>query len=564
MKLVFLLRQISILFFVINKQMFFKSLKFEKVYITLILISTIAPSFGAIDNNAIRWFFISTITIIYLCKNFKYSNLLSIGNKSIIFLGLIIAYLILSIIISENKEEAIISFLKIIVLISVFLSSILAFKSLKNPFIYLSRVIVFILLIEVLFTIITYLIPIYGDFTGISMNRNISTFSILLKVPILLYYFSKLEVNSFFRPYIILFEILTIFSIFILESRAGIVLIFFIYFSLFFYKAYSKRRLIFLLLLSLISFLGFVSSMSNYLNNKALNPTELLQDESLNYRLDYYINSLKLFKSNPIFGHGIGSWKIESLQFQDYNDSTILSPYYVHNDFLQILMELGLIGLALYLFILFNFFIFLIKRFKKGKYFLILICFVIFLIDSSLNFPIHRSQEIIPFVLIISYLSFESLKKKAEIVESRKIKLLLVFLCSVSSVSLFLEHRSLKLQGELYNDYSNNTFNVDYKTLKPLDYSFPNLSANTVPLSTYISRYYINDNDFNKANQLLRKAQLNNPNDLMTKELQLRVSIQFGNYQESLDQLNFLMSRYPNNTLYFQLFNDINDLLKNK
>ncbi|MBT6447808.1 MAG: O-antigen ligase family protein, partial [Flavobacteriaceae bacterium] len=541
--------------------MFFKSFKFEKAYITLILISSIAPSFGAIDNNAIRWFFISTITIIYLCKNFKNSHLLSIGNKSIIFLGLIIAYLILSIIISENKEEATISSLKIIVLISVFLSSILAFKSLKNPFIYLSRVIVFILLIEVLFTIITYLIPIYGDFTGISMNRNISTFSILLKVPILLYYFSKLEINSFFRPYIILFEILTIFSIFILESRAGIVLIFLIYFSLFFYKAYSKRRLIFLLLLALISFLGFVSSMSNYLNKKALNPTELLQDESLNYRVDYYINSLKLFKSNPIFGHGIGSWKIESLQFQDYNDSTILSPYYVHNDFLQILMELGLIGLALYLFILFNFLIFLIKRFKKGKYFLILICFVIFLIDSSLNFPIHRSQEIIPFVLIISYLSFESLKKKPEIVESRKIKLLLVFLCSVSSVSLFLEHRSLKLQGELYDDYSNNTFNVDYKMLKPLDYSFPNLSANTVPLSTYISRYYINDNDFNKANQLLRKAQLNNPNDLMTKELQLKVSIQFGNYQESLDQLNFLMSRYPNNTLYFQLFNDINDLL---
>jgi O-antigen ligase len=564
MKLVFLLRQISILFFVINKKMFFKSFKFEKAYITLILISSIAPSFGAIDNNAIRWFFISTITIIYLCKNFKNSHLLSIGNKSIIFLGLIIAYLILSIIISENKEEATISSLKIIVLISVFLSSILAFKSLKNPFIYLSRVIVFILLIEVLFTIITYLIPIYGDFTGISMNRNISTFSILLKVPILLYYFSKLEINSFFRPYIILFEILTIFSIFILESRAGIVLIFLIYFSLFFYKAYSKRRLIFLLLLALISFLGFVSSMSNYLNKKALNPTELLQDESLNYRVDYYINSLKLFKSNPIFGHGIGSWKIESLQFQDYNDSTILSPYYVHNDFLQILMELGLIGLALYLFILFNFLIFLIKRFKKGKYFLILICFVIFLIDSSLNFPIHRSQEIIPFVLIISYLSFESLKKKPEIVESRKIKLLLVFLCSVSSVSLFLEHRSLKLQGELYDDYSNNTFNVDYKMLKPLDYSFPNLSANTVPLSTYISRYYINDNDFNKANQLLRKAQLNNPNDLMTKELQLKVSIQFGNYQESLDQLNFLMSRYPNNTLYFQLFNDINDLLKNK
>ncbi len=544
--------------------MFFKSLNFERVYIPLILISSIAPSFGAIDNNAIRWFLISIVTIIYLYRNFKNSNLLSIDHKSIIILGLAITYLILSIIISDNKVEATISSLKIIVIISVFLSSISAFKILKNPFIYLTEVLVLVLLIEVIFTITTYLLPIYDDFTGISMNRNISTFSILLKVPIFIYYFSKLKNKFFLKPYIILFEILTIFSIFILESRAGIVLIFLIYFLLFFYKDYSKRRLIFLLFLSLISFSVFTNSMSNHLNEKTLNPNEILQDESLNYRVDYYINSLELFKSNPIFGHGIGSWKIKSLLYQDYNDSSIISPYYVHNDFLQILMELGLIGLILYSFILVKFLIFLLKRLKKGKYFLLLICFVIFLIDSSLNFPIHRSQEIIPFILIISYLSFESLKNKPRRVESNKIKLLLILLCSISSVSLFLEHRSLKLQGDLYNDYSNNTFNVDYKLLKPIDYNFPNLTSNTVPLSTYISRYYINDNDFTMANQLLRKAQLNNPNDLMTKELQLRVSIQFGNYQESLDQLNFLMSRYPNNQLYFQLFNDINDLLKNK
>lgn len=544
--------------------MFFKSLNFERVYIPLILISSIAPSFGAIDNNAIRWFLISIVTIIYLYRNFKNSNLLSIDHKSIIILGLAITYLILSIIISDNKVEATISSLKIIVIISVFLSSISAFKILKNPFIYLTEVFVLVLLIEVIFTITTYLLPIYDDFTGISMNRNISTFSILLKVPIFIYYFSKLKNKFFLKPYIILFEILTIFSIFILESRAGIVLIFLIYFLLFFYKDYSKRRLIFLLFLSLISFSVFTNSMSNHLNEKTLNPNEILQDESLNYRVDYYINSLELFKSNPIFGHGIGSWKIKSLMYQDYNDSSIISPYYVHNDFLQILMELGLIGLILYSFILVKFLIFLLKRLKKGKYFLLLICFVIFLIDSSLNFPIHRSQEIIPFILIISYLSFESLKNKPRRVESNKIKLLLILLCSISSVSLFLEHRSLKLQGDLYNDYSNNTFNVDYKLLKPIDYNFPNLTSNTVPLSTYISRYYINDNDFTMANQLLRKAQLNNPNDLMTKELQLRISIQFGNYQESLDQLNFLMSRYPNNQLYFQLYNDINDLLKNK
>ena len=536
----------------------------ERVYIPLILISSIAPSFGAIDNNAIRWFFISIVTLIYLYRNLKNSHYLSIDNKSMLILGLVIIYLILSISISDNKVEAIISSLKIIVIILVFLSSTTVFKSLQNPFTYLTKVIVLILLFEVIFTLTIYFIPIYEDFTGISMNRNISAFSILLKVPILIYYFSKVEINVFFRRYIILLEILTIFSIFLLESRAGISLLIILYFLLFFYKAYSKKRLIFIILLSLISFLGFTSSMSNYLNEKTLNPNELLQDESLNYRLDYYINSIELFKVKPIFGYGIGSWKIESLQFQDYDNSTILSPYYVHNDFLQILMELGLIGLILYSFMLVKFLIFLLKRLKKRKYFLLLICFLIFLVDSSLNFPIHRSQEIIPFILIISYLSYESLKNNPDRVNSKKNKLLLIFLCSISSVSLFLEHRSLKLQGELYNDYANNTFNVDYKKLKSIDYNFPNLTSNTVPLSTYLSRYYINDNDFNKANQLLRKSQLNNPNDLITKELQLRLSIQVGDYQKSLDQLNFLMSRYPNNQLYFKLFNDINDLLKSK
>ena len=40
----------------------------DKLYLLLISIAILAPGFGAIDNNAIRWLFLSVISGFYILK----------------------------------------------------------------------------------------------------------------------------------------------------------------------------------------------------------------------------------------------------------------------------------------------------------------------------------------------------------------------------------------------------------------------------------------------------------------------------------------------------------------
>ena len=94
-------------------------------------------------------------------------------------------------------------------------------------------------------------------------------------------------------------------------------------------------------------------------------------------------------------------------------------PYYTHNDFLQILMEIGIIGLFIYL----TFFTLLIKNLlqKKGekKFIPLIITLIIVIANSLINFPIHRTQEYIPFIICCAFIfsekNFETERKKSNI-----------------------------------------------------------------------------------------------------------------------------------------------------
>ena len=71
-------------------------------------------------------------------------------------------------------------------------------------------------------------------------------------------------------------------------------------------------------------------------------------DGSVNQRLRYYEDVLNHFKSNPVFGVGIGNWKLSSI-FYDKEDITgYIVPYHAHSDFIQLGAELGIIGFVLY------------------------------------------------------------------------------------------------------------------------------------------------------------------------------------------------------------------------
>jgi O-antigen ligase len=79
-------------------------------------------------------------------------------------------------------------------------------------------------------------------------------------------------------------------------------------------------------------------------------------------RLDYWRDSLVIVKDHP-FGTGLATFK---QVFPVFNVSTVSdsTPYYAHNDYLQLLVETGWIGFVA---LVSGFYIFLIKSFRKVK-----------------------------------------------------------------------------------------------------------------------------------------------------------------------------------------------------
>ena len=128
-----------------------------------------------------------------------------------------------------------------------------------------------------------------------------------------------------------------------------------------------------------LSSISLSSSDGSKVIDKNYNILNLESDESLNQRLNFYSIAIELFNQKPIFGHGIGSWKYESLAYKKSEDNTVLIPYYTHNDFLQILVETGIIGLGIYFVILLSLFNNMLKLFKRDKNISIfIILFVLF------------------------------------------------------------------------------------------------------------------------------------------------------------------------------------------
>ena len=72
-------------------------------------------------------------------------------------------------------------------------------------------------------------------------------------------------------------------------------------------------------------------------------------DGSVNQRLRYYEDVLTHLSSNPIFGVGLGNWKLKSIEYDANDILGYVVPYHAHSDFIQLGAELGIIGFILYL-----------------------------------------------------------------------------------------------------------------------------------------------------------------------------------------------------------------------
>ena len=84
------------------------------------------------------------------------------------------------------------------------------------------------------------------------------------------------------------------------------------------------------------------------------------------------------------------------------------------------------------------------------------------------------------------------------------------------------EHKSLTIQDILINDSMLDKYSLELYEVKNIDASIPNLSVNTIPITSYLSRYYIKYNDYESALKFSEQGFMLNPHLNYTKEQYLK------------------------------------------
>ena len=399
------------------------------LYALLLLASTIPP-FDAADVVHPQWLYLGLFTIIAIGITYSYVDLEGIINplksKYVKLFGAFSLICLLSIIFSENKAESLLVFSRVLnIFFLLYISNVLLSK-IEKPFITVTSMVVSLLIYE-LYLIYDVFFEIQNytkyDFSYASLlkgntgNKNIASASIMCKIPFVIYLLHSIK-NDLIKLLLYVLMIISVYAIIVIGSRAtllsgsALIIILLIYYFTEKKSVVNKIKNASLLLSSLVFAIiisNFTIGETSSLENRVDTIANYSEDYSAQSRLRYYSHGLEHLINNPIIGCGIGNWKLKSIFYDKEGMSNYIVPYNLHNDFLEVGTETGLIGMLIYLsmFVLFfrqTLYEALIKR--NLEYGFVLICLggsmVIYFIDANLNFPMQRVIMTVHFVVLFS------------------------------------------------------------------------------------------------------------------------------------------------------------------
>ena len=404
----------------------------SKILITLLMFTYFIPNFSSIDRIGNQWFYLSIICflsfIFIITEANLYSNIKSIVfDKTNGFYLIFIIWALLSITYSFNMTEAIVTFNQYFTIFASFITLKILLINISEGTRFILKLLLVLLFLEVAMSLIPILVDLEKGtlesrsftYSGAAANVNITAFSLLYKTPILLYFFT-IEKRVFLKFIYLLIFSSTFLIITILGTRGAFIGMGICLFSYGLYLFKSEKKSInkiknfgYVILSTFIIFsisLG-VSAKGEDIISRASTIRLDTTDGSVNQRLRYYQQGLNHFLENPLLGVGIGNWKLFSIEYDKQDIDGYIVPYHAHNDFIQLLVELGFLGLLFYsLFIFFS----IRKLFKMDLFndkinFLFMGIAAIYLLDSLLNFPIARP---ISQLFLISFLCLISLYRK--------------------------------------------------------------------------------------------------------------------------------------------------------
>ncbi len=348
-------------------------------------------------------------------------------------------------------------------------------------------------------------------------------------------------------------------------------------------KIFQKNKKWLTLLLATFLIITVIYSTDNPLNKSAITvPQRALsifdeQDPSINTRILMWRTTFEMIKDKPIFGSGIGTFKMNYLNYQA--EFLKDNPYYIkysgkageaHNEYIQMWSELGIIGLWIFLLIIFVFYKLVWEFLKEEKdnkkkltclgLFLGINCF---LIHSLFTFPLHvpalGSTFFIIFGLTVVYIKDFNLSKiEKEInIKNPLIKIILnilVLLLMIVAINCMVMKPYV---AELYY-FKGMRYNVDKNFTK----SLPNYQY-AVQLNPYNGRiihalgstyYHLGIQD--EAQNILQRTKKYSTDRNTFRNLGLSYT-QSGNYQEAEKEFRHAIYLDPK---FYKAYNDLASL----
>lgn len=117
--------------------------------------------------------------------------------------------------------------------------------------------------------------------------------------------------------------------------------------------------------------------------------------ESGGGRFEIWMNALSLFDSSPIFGYGIFNFRyLNELYFND--------SHFAHNTYLEVLIEIGVLGFYVFSFMIMSIYLAAYKTFKKNKYALKIVMLT-FIMATTLSLYLN---PILIFIILITYMTY--------------------------------------------------------------------------------------------------------------------------------------------------------------
>jgi O-antigen ligase/tetratricopeptide (TPR) repeat protein len=562
------------------------------------------PNLQSVDKIAPQWVgmtlinLVSLIVFIYQRKLIKQtiSNVLT-PYLSLFYFGFIF-WAGLSYFYAINSTEVLVNITRQVNVLFMFLSMAVLLYNLNNKTRFISWTLSIILSVEIYAVLVDAIemintngIIVPNSMKGVTANRNITAFSIAIKIPFVLNLIGLLNKKSF-KVLLTTVIFLALLSLSMIQSRASFIavgLIVVAYSALqtaiYIKQTRSKKTLLSIgyillpLLLAVAINQMVIAGKGADAVSRAATISLSTNDGSINQRLRYYSDVLTHISSNPIFGTGLGNWKLKSIDYDSRDINGYVVPYHAHSDFIQLGAELGIIGFLLYLgiFLWAVYYVFIYIRHSKSSIeektfvFLLLVALGVYSIDANLNFPIARPQVLVVWAAIIALILiyYQNHKQADKPIKTKPfltpVFLSLAFVCLVPSLYTTNKvYESLKGQMFLLQDFNSNKFNLPLNQVDSVVPDIPNITVTTIPINSVKARYYVNAKQYDKALALLEKGTKANPYLFYSEILKSQIFQEQGKLDSAKVYARKAFFGLPNNDLHSSSYLNLINLTRDR